>query len=75
MSENEWEIYLTQIDNNTWARIRTFIGNNMTPNFNRFITTLENQQLLQDFQARELIPHVRAYIDGGGEITGPPEAL
>ena len=47
----------------------------MTPNCNRFITILENQQLLQDFQARELIPHVRAYIDGGGEITGPPEAL
>ncbi len=75
MTEAEWEIYLTQIDNNTWASIRTFIGNNMTHNLNQFITTLENQQLLQNFQTIQLVPHVRAYIEGGGEITGPPEAL
>ena len=47
----------------------------MTHNLNQFITTLENRQLLQNFQTIQLVPHVRAYIEGGGEITGPPEAL
>ena len=73
MTAAEWEIYLTQIDNSTWAQIRRHIGNNMTPNLDRFITALENNQMLQDFQASVLVPHVKDYRDGGGEITGPPD--
>lgn len=73
MTAAEWEIYLSQIDNKTWAEIRGHIGNNMTPNLDRFIAALENNQMLQDYQASVLVPHVKDYKDGGGEITGPPD--
>ena len=74
MTEAEWEIYLTQIDNNTWAQIRDYIGDKMTPTLNGFITKLENDQIIQDFQSKKLVPHVKAYTANGGEVSGPPEA-
>ena len=71
MTEAEWEIYLTQIDNNTWAQIRDYIGDKMTPTLNGFITKLENDQIIQDFQSKKLVPHVKAYTANGGEVSGP----